>query len=76
MGGVDRHPWVELIVNGAASGLIVSRRYPRLLWSSDARGLVCIAKRKDCDEAASFWYWNEVAGWSSVGGGGRVIPMQ
>nr|WVJ84971.1 hypothetical protein VDP59_003115 [Xanthomonas campestris pv. campestris] len=69
-------PWVELIVNGAASGLIVSRRYPRLLWSSDARGLVCIAKRKYCDEAASFWYWNDVAGWSSVGGGDDVIPMQ
>jgi hypothetical protein len=60
------YPKAELVVDGVASGFLISPNYPEAVWRDDGRALVCEADAKDGNEESLYRLWTAEDGWRSL----------
>lgn len=60
------YPKAELVVDGVASGFLISPNYPEAVWRDDGRALVCEAEAKDGDKESRYHLWTAEDGWRSL----------
>ncbi|WP_429818103.1 hypothetical protein [Ensifer sp. B1-9] len=63
------HPMAELVVDGVTSGLLISTRYPDVVWREDANAFACFANRKDHRDESGYWSWKTANGWREIAKG-------
>lgn len=57
------YPKAELVLNGAASGFLISPNYPVAVWRDDGRALVCEAEVKGGSTESVYCLWTSEDGW-------------
>lgn len=60
------YPKAELILDGVASGFLISPNYPEAVWRDDGRALVCEAEVKDEDRERVYCLWSADGGWRRI----------
>lgn len=60
------YPKSELVVDGVASGFLISLNYPEAVWRDDGRALVCAAEAKDGNKESLHRLWTAEDGWRSL----------
>lgn len=60
------YPKAELVLDGVASGFLISPHNPQAVWRDDGRALVCEAEAGDGNGESLYRLWTAEGGWRSL----------